>query len=91
MCWLPVDLQPNPSLPADSTCIARSRFTCSLAAQLLASRLRIIGDQLENRLTTGGSRGTPAVKVAARGRLRSLQRAALRIRALVLAVARRHL
>ncbi|KAF6735395.1 hypothetical protein FQA47_021353 [Oryzias melastigma] len=46
MCWLQVD---QPFLrPGESSCGARAPSPCS-AAQLLASRLRRIGDQLEKK------------------------------------------
>lgn len=100
MCWLPVDLPPLPA-----TCSTLGRSTCFFAAQLLAMRLRRIGDQLEKSWTSGGRTGglggtstgitgrfggTP-LKTSVRVRLSSFLRAVLRLSALVLAVTRRHL
>ncbi|KAF3839416.1 hypothetical protein F7725_018133 [Dissostichus mawsoni] len=65
MCWLPIDqllLQPG-----DTTCNARLPSPCSVA-QLLASRLRRIGDQLEKSWTDGETES--GISVAER-RLRS--------------------
>lgn len=94
MCWLPVD-QPL-LLPGDSTCSARSPSPCSVA-QLLASRLRRIGDQLEKGWTAGEMDGGFACAAAAtpvkagRSRWTSFLCAAVHLTVLVLAVARRHL
>ncbi|KAL7392531.1 hypothetical protein ABVT39_026039 [Epinephelus coioides] len=99
MCWLPID-QPL-LLPGDSTCGVRRPSPCSVA-QLLASRLRRIGDQLEKSWTAGerdgglgcGGRGTAAaaeVVVTGRGHLKSFLCTAIHLTVLVLAVARRHL
>ncbi|KAF0034237.1 hypothetical protein F2P81_014303 [Scophthalmus maximus] len=93
MCWLPTD-QPL-LLPGDSTCSGRRPSPCSVA-QLLALRLRRIGDQLEKGWAAGGGCGDGATVLAAaavtgRGYLRSLLRTAARLAALALLVARRHL
>lgn len=93
MCWLPID-QPL-LLPGDSTCSARRPSPCSVA-QLLASRLRRIGDQLEKSWTVGemdsgftcGATGTTVV--TGRGHLKSFLRTAIHFTVLVLVVAKRH-
>ncbi|KAK9522209.1 hypothetical protein VZT92_018688 [Zoarces viviparus] len=95
MCWLPID-QPL-LLPGDSTCSGHRPSPCSVA-QLLASRLRRIGDQLEKSWTAGetesgfgcGGRETVVV-VTGRGHLKSFLCTAMHLTVLVLVVARRHL
>ncbi|CAJ1069502.1 hypothetical protein GBF38_004282 [Xyrichtys novacula] len=96
MCWLPID-QPL-LLPGDTTCSARGPSPCSVA-QLLASRLRRIGDQLEKGWAAAGDtesgfscegRGAVVV-VTGRGHLKSFLRTAIHFTVLVLVVARRHL
>ncbi|KAG8011898.1 hypothetical protein GBF38_004282 [Nibea albiflora] len=99
MCWLPID-QPL-LLPGDSTYSSRRPSPCSVA-QLLASRLRRIGDQLEKSWTAGetdsggfgcgGSGGTEtSVSPSGRGHLKSFLCTAIHYTVLVLVVARRHL
>ncbi|CAB1442445.1 unnamed protein product [Pleuronectes platessa] len=91
MCWLPID-QPL-LLPGDCTCSGRAPTPCSLA-QLLASRLRRIGDQLEKGRAAGGCgdrAGDRAGDSTGHGHLRSFLRTALHLTVLVLLVARRHL
>lgn len=48
MCWLPAHQQPTLVLPMGDP------LTCSSTTQLLASRLRSIGDQLESRRGAAG-------------------------------------
>lgn len=95
MCWLPIDH--SLLLPGNSTCSSRRPSPCSVA-QLLASRLRRIGDQLEKSWTAEeadvgfscGDRGT--VVVSGRGHLKDgFLCVALHFTVLVLFVARRHL
>lgn len=96
MCWLPND-QPL-LLPGASACGARRPSPCSVA-QLLASRLRRIGDQLEKSWTAGdpgsgsgtGCGGRAEPLAAGRGHLKSFLCTALHLTVLVLVVARRHL
>ncbi|CAK6959781.1 hypothetical protein INR49_000880 [Scomber scombrus] len=95
MCWLPIE-QPL-LLPGDSSCSARRPSPCSVA-QVLASRLRRIGDQLERNWPAGerdggyscGDRGSVVV-VTARGHFESFLCTAIHLTVLVLFVARRHL
>lgn len=94
MCWLPIE-QPL-LLPGDSSCSARRPSPCSVT-QVLASRLRRIGDQLESSWSAGetdgsyscGDRGS--VVVTARGHFKSFLCTAIRLTVLVLFVTRRHL
>ncbi|KAK5909537.1 hypothetical protein CesoFtcFv8_003459 [Champsocephalus esox] len=93
MCWLPIDqhlLQPG-----DTTCNARLPSPCSVA-QLLASRLRRIGDQLEKSWTDGETESgisccRKTVKVTGKGHLKSFLYTAIHLTVLVLVVARRYL
>ncbi|KAK5870791.1 hypothetical protein PBY51_003707 [Eleginops maclovinus] len=94
MCWLPTDqllLQPG-----DTTCNARRPSPCSVA-QLLASRLRRIGDQLEKSWTAGEKESgiscssKETVKLTGNGHLKSFLCTAIHLTVLVLVVARRHL
>ncbi|KAK5615121.1 hypothetical protein CRENBAI_005294, partial [Crenichthys baileyi] len=97
MCWLPID---QPLLrPGDSSCSAsRRRSSACSVAQLLASRLRRIGDQLEKRWTAGETPGDlgcgETVMVAAvtgRGHFKGFLCLAVHVTLLVLLGARRHL
>ncbi|KAM3611160.1 uncharacterized protein V6R79_014371 [Siganus canaliculatus] len=94
MCWLPI--QEPLLLTGDSACSTRRPSPCSVA-QLLASRLRRIGDQLEKSWTAGetddGFSGRDRGKVAVTGRdqLTSFLCTAIHFTVLVLVVARRHL
>lgn len=95
MCWLPID-QPL-LLPGDSTCSVRRPSPCSVA-QLLASRLRRIGDQLEKGWAAGEADGgyscgdgAGTVVVTGRGHLKSFLCTAIHFTVLVLFVAKRHL
>lgn len=95
MCWLPID---QPLLrPGDSSCsTSRRRSSACSVAQLLASRLRRIGDQLEKSWTSGDCLGCGGdrVTVAAgtgRGHFKGFLVLAVRVTLLVLLSARRHL
>lgn len=88
MCWLPID-QPL-LLPGDSTCSGRRPSPCSVA-QLLASRLRRIGDQLEKSWTAREAEGGFSCDDSGAERLKSFLCTAIHFTVLVLLVARRHL
>lgn len=105
MCWLPID---QPLLrPGDSSCSARRRPSACSVAQLLASRLRSIGDQLEKSWTVretkvgfvsvdrGRGRGRGQAAAAATRsssrRLKGFLCLAVHVTLLVLLGARRHL
>lgn len=98
MCWLPID-QPL-LLPSDSTCSVRRHSPCSVA-QLLAFRLRMIGDQLEKGWAAedpeGGYRcrevGVEVAEVVTGGghRLKRFLCTVMRFTVRVLFAARRHL
>ncbi|CAL8249033.1 unnamed protein product [Merluccius merluccius] len=109
MCWLPAD-QPLVALLQGDQVSAQgpaAAAACSSATQLLASRLRSIGDQLDKRRTagggghgqerhegpSGGQQGPPSGGQSS-GRLKGfILRTAVRLAALalLLAVRRRHL
>lgn len=87
MCWLPID-QPL-LLPGDST-LSRTPSPCSVA-QLVAFRLRRVGDQMEKSWTAGNSACGPEdtlVRFGGKGHVRSALRS---FAALVLFFTRQHL
>uniref|UniRef100_A0AAV2MQY5 Uncharacterized protein n=1 Tax=Knipowitschia caucasica TaxID=637954 RepID=A0AAV2MQY5_KNICA len=83
MCWLPID---QPLLMPRHSSLSRSPSPCSMA-QVVASRLRRVGDQFEKSFASGATEYT-SVRFGGKRHLRS---ALWSLAALLLLFTRRHL